>query len=262
MITAIDCMVKNRSIVGIPSTNQYLFAAPSSVNGYLKGWDALHAMGQKAKLARPELLTTTNLRKYIATVSQIVDLGSNQELEWLANHMGHSLSVHRQYYRLQEHTLELAKVSKLLIAEDAGKCHHHTMDIHMVHYKQTSDVIKRVEVAKLLLIQDLELLKETQLDVGREATDQSKKDREFAADSEVGWEHEDSVPLVSPFLATSGLSVELPDDPQPIDFFKLLFKDDMWTLLIEQTNLYADTRAKICQITKITLDSQSTESDN
>ncbi|KAJ8320564.1 hypothetical protein KUTeg_002151 [Tegillarca granosa] len=26
---------------------------------------------------------------------EIVDLGSNQELEWLANHMGHSLSVHQ-----------------------------------------------------------------------------------------------------------------------------------------------------------------------
>lgn len=37
------------------------------------------------------------------------------------------------------------------------------------------------------------------------------------------------------------LAVELPADPQPIDFYKLLFKDDMWTLLMEQTNLYADT---------------------
>ncbi|XP_033730878.1 uncharacterized protein LOC117320378 [Pecten maximus] len=37
--------------------------------------------------------------------------------------MGHTLSVHRQYYRLQEQTLELAKVSKLLIASDAGHAH-------------------------------------------------------------------------------------------------------------------------------------------
>ena len=34
--------------------------------------------------------------------------------------MGHDVSVHRQYYRLQDSTLELAKVSKLLLAVDEG----------------------------------------------------------------------------------------------------------------------------------------------
>ncbi|XP_033729775.1 uncharacterized protein LOC117318966 [Pecten maximus] len=40
--------------------------------------------------------------------------------------MGHTLSVHRQYYQLQEQTLELAKVSKLLIASDAGHAHKYS----------------------------------------------------------------------------------------------------------------------------------------
>lgn len=56
---------------------------------------------------------------------KIVDLDSKNELEWLANHMGHTLSVHRKYYRLQEQTLELAKVSKLLIAADCGMVHRY-----------------------------------------------------------------------------------------------------------------------------------------
>lgn len=56
---------------------------------------------------------------------KIVDLDSKNELEWLANHMGHTLSVHRKYYRLQEQTLELAKVSKLLIAADCGIIHRY-----------------------------------------------------------------------------------------------------------------------------------------
>ena len=34
----------------------------------------------------------------------------------------------------------------------------HTVDVHRVHYRQTSDVIERVDVAKLLLIQDLGLV--------------------------------------------------------------------------------------------------------
>lgn len=37
--------------------------------------------------------------------------------------MGHELSVHRQYYRLQEDVIEMAKVSKLLLAVEMGKAH-------------------------------------------------------------------------------------------------------------------------------------------
>ncbi|XP_033730885.1 uncharacterized protein LOC117320396 [Pecten maximus] len=123
MINAIDTLNAARDDILLPVENQYLFAAPTTKDGYLKGWDALHFTTQNAGLTKPELITSTNMRKYIATVSQIVDLNSNTELEWLANHMGHTLSVHRQYYRLQEQTLELAKVSKLLIASDAGHAH-------------------------------------------------------------------------------------------------------------------------------------------
>lgn len=46
------------------------------------------------------------------------------ELQELARHMGHELSVHRQFYRLQEDVTELAKVSKLLLAVESGKAHN------------------------------------------------------------------------------------------------------------------------------------------
>ena len=45
------------------------------------------------------------------------------ELEELARHMGHELAVHRNFYRLQEDVIELAKVSKLLLAVEEGKAH-------------------------------------------------------------------------------------------------------------------------------------------
>ena len=67
----------------------------------------------------PQALKSTPLRKYIATVSQVLDLKDN-EVEWLARHMGHDVNIHKKYYRLQEHTLELAKVSKLLLAVESG----------------------------------------------------------------------------------------------------------------------------------------------
>ena len=34
----------------------------------------------------------------------------------------------------------------------------HTMDVHRIHYRQTSDMLERADVAKILLIQDLGLV--------------------------------------------------------------------------------------------------------
>lgn len=39
-------------------------------------------------------------------------------------------------------------------------CDHlgHTLDVHKTHYRSVSDVLERVEIAKLLLIQDMNLV--------------------------------------------------------------------------------------------------------
>ena len=46
------------------------------------------------------------------------------ELQEVARHMGHELNVHRKFYRLQEDVIELAKISKLLLAVENGEAHH------------------------------------------------------------------------------------------------------------------------------------------
>lgn len=42
------------------------------------------------------------------------------ELDQLAKFMGHNIRAHREYYRLTENTLQLAKISKLLMAIELG----------------------------------------------------------------------------------------------------------------------------------------------
>ena len=56
----------------------------------------------------------------MATVAQISDPNSN-EIEWPANHLGHSVDIHQEYYRLRDNAIELSKVSRLLLAVDSGK---------------------------------------------------------------------------------------------------------------------------------------------
>ena len=115
---AMDVFVASRDTVSVPASNPYFFATQSAY-GYLDNWHVMSDMTKAANLKRPELITSTKLRKYVSTVAQIIDLEKG-ELEWLANHLGHDLEVHKSFYRLHESTVELSKVSPLLMAVDSG----------------------------------------------------------------------------------------------------------------------------------------------
>ena len=49
---------------------------------------------------------------------------NDEQLEYLCNHMGHDVKVHRHFYRLHDNALEVSKVAKLLLAVDGGQIHH------------------------------------------------------------------------------------------------------------------------------------------
>ncbi|PIK38798.1 hypothetical protein BSL78_24353 [Apostichopus japonicus] len=92
----------------------------STSASFLDGGECLSEVLTGLDLKAPETINSTKMRQYAATVSQVLSLGS-QEVEWLASHLGHDVAIHKQYYRLQESTVELCKVSKLLLAMDRGK---------------------------------------------------------------------------------------------------------------------------------------------
>ncbi|KAJ8017645.1 Histone-lysine N-methyltransferase EZH2 [Holothuria leucospilota] len=75
---------------------------------------------EEAKLEKPTLVRSTKLRKYVATLSQVLDMKDHHN-QWLSDHLGHSLQVHKDHYHLPSGILEKAKIAKLLIAVDAGK---------------------------------------------------------------------------------------------------------------------------------------------
>ncbi|WP_411686655.1 hypothetical protein, partial [Acinetobacter pseudolwoffii] len=43
------------------------------------------------------------------------------EMDQLADFLGHDIRIHREFYRLPNKTLQLAKISKLLIALEQGR---------------------------------------------------------------------------------------------------------------------------------------------
>ncbi|XP_029916232.1 uncharacterized protein LOC115370202 isoform X2 [Myripristis murdjan] len=119
MTNSLDFLIDRRSEDnGILESNEYVFARQNS-KSYLRGSDCLRKYAAASEAKRPETLRSTQLRKHVATLSQIMNLKDN-ELDQLAKFMGHDIRVHREYYRLTENTLQLAKMSKLLMAIELG----------------------------------------------------------------------------------------------------------------------------------------------
>jgi len=94
MIIWIDKLVKARTKF-IPSKNQYLFASFGEFS-HLRGSDVLRKFSQECGATKPELLTSTKLRKHIASLAQVVSL-KEHELDSLATFLGHDIRVHTQF---------------------------------------------------------------------------------------------------------------------------------------------------------------------
>ncbi|XP_051802894.1 uncharacterized protein LOC110968623 isoform X9 [Acanthochromis polyacanthus] len=118
MVTAMELLADTRESCGVPSENLFMFARPEALSSY-RGGECLQKYAKLCGAKHPEALTSTKLRKHIATMSQVLNLEEN-ESDQLADFLGHDIRVHRQYYRLPQGTLQLARMSKVLLAMERG----------------------------------------------------------------------------------------------------------------------------------------------
>nr|CAI5856939.1 unnamed protein product [Callosobruchus analis] len=114
--SAIDFLIRTRS------------AVVETDRGHLRGHDCLRLACTEANLIHPECITGTKLRKYVARVYQIINLGDNEQ-DWVARHLGHDITVHRSQthlFRLHENAVETIKISHLLLAVEKGEANRYT----------------------------------------------------------------------------------------------------------------------------------------
>lgn len=119
MQESINLLTENRSMCGVQNENSFLFARPFAMT-YFRGSDCIREFAVACNAKNPHTLTSTKLRKQIGTLSEVLNL-SNTELDQLADFLGHDIRVHRQFYRLPEGTLQLAKMSKIFLALEKGR---------------------------------------------------------------------------------------------------------------------------------------------
>lgn len=118
MVDALSLLTSKRKECGVHDENVFLFGRPKSLNHY-RGQDCLRVYASQCGAKHPELLRSTQLRKHVATLSQILNL-KNNELDQVADFLGHDIRVHRDFYRLPVPTTQLAKISKLLLSMEKG----------------------------------------------------------------------------------------------------------------------------------------------
>jgi hypothetical protein len=117
--SAIDLLNECRSSAGDKPSNQYVFALSCSDN-YIRGSDALHKAAALCGALNPATLTSTNFRKHVATLSQLIDLKDN-ELDDLAQFMGHDIRVHRKFYRLPNDVVQMSQIAKIFLLMEKGE---------------------------------------------------------------------------------------------------------------------------------------------
>lgn len=99
--------------------NGYLFPKLGTENP-LTGYKIMAKHAKQSGVKHPEALTSTKLRKHLATLSQIFSM-SSAEIEQLSTFMGHTSNIHRQVYRMPDDIYQTAKISKLLMLMEKGQ---------------------------------------------------------------------------------------------------------------------------------------------
>ncbi len=119
MVTSMELLVKTRRNCDVLDENVFMFGRPQALS-HFRGSDVIRQIAQSCGAKHPATLSSTKLRKHMATMSKVLNLKDN-EMDDLADFLGHDIRVHRQYYRLPEGTLQLAKISKILMAMERGQ---------------------------------------------------------------------------------------------------------------------------------------------
>lgn len=86
----------------------------------LCGYKVLQKHVKLSGAKNPEAISSTKLRKHLATLTQLFNMTENY-IEQFSNFMGHTTEVHIRNYRLPDDIFQTANISKLLILMENGQ---------------------------------------------------------------------------------------------------------------------------------------------
>lgn len=118
----IKVILKHRSTAGVPENNRYLFGLPhpTETEHLVDICKAVSKFAKQCGAQKPELLGGTKLRKQFATQCRQLNLRDDQ-VQDLANFMGHHKDIHLAHYRKDGANAELQNFAPVLLQLERGK---------------------------------------------------------------------------------------------------------------------------------------------
>lgn len=89
--------------------NNYYLIFKTNTNNLLTGYKVIHKYAKKCRSKNPNALTSTKLRKHLATILQVFSINDNKIVQ-LATFMGHPQNVNKHVYRLSDDVYQTAKI--------------------------------------------------------------------------------------------------------------------------------------------------------
>lgn len=114
----ISILLKFRSNF-VDHSNPFLFAK-ANTSTPIYGYKTLQKYVQACGAKNPKGITSTRLRKHLATLTQMFNM-SEGDIEQLSTFMGHTTGIHKKSYRLPDDVYQTAKIAKILILMENGK---------------------------------------------------------------------------------------------------------------------------------------------
>lgn len=118
LVQCIELILKHRKDAKVPEKNPYVFGIPSSSKRsfkYLRACTLMRNFSKECGAQIPHALRDTELRKHIATTCITLNLSEN-EVDDLANFMGHHEKIHKRHYRQSIPAVEIIRMTKFLQA--------------------------------------------------------------------------------------------------------------------------------------------------
>ncbi|KAH3860905.1 hypothetical protein DPMN_023828 [Dreissena polymorpha] len=98
MVTAIDTLKDTNMNCGIRANNMFVFACSDQLDSHTNAWYAVNPLAHEAVCQHPDLISSSRLRTYLATVYQVLEM-EDRELELLSGHLHIDVYSRKAQYR-------------------------------------------------------------------------------------------------------------------------------------------------------------------
>lgn len=110
-------VIRYRKQVGVPKDNPFVFGIPGQGKRYkyLQACELMRKFSKESGIKRHDVIRGTKLRKHIATINKNENItGDGPNVTHLANHLGHSVSIHKNIYQTIDPSIELSTMPRIL----------------------------------------------------------------------------------------------------------------------------------------------------